>query len=213
MIGHPKFRFGLNVFLILLGVCLWVSYASAEGGLRMIVSTHEGQQEITLSEENQLVSGQIKKGLKGVTPVQLKYGNNLLTLNIGKHSYPIDRIESGQLISYGGVVEKDRGISAQAGKSLYGLIITGTIENEVGRLIDFTVVSDAISGDLNITWRNSLLWLRKEADKPDGNCSGMIRQETPRIGNIECQSSGTLKDAFFKNPDQILAWLVIPFVK
>ncbi len=112
------------------------------------------------------------------------------------------------------MIENDRGISAPAEKNQYGLIITGTIENEMSRLIDFTAVYDVISGTLNITWENSRLMLSKEADQPDGNCSGtLIRQETQRLGNIECHSFGTLKDAFFKNPDQILAWLVIPFVK
>ncbi len=79
MICHPKFRFGLKVFFILLGVCLSVSYAAAEGGLKMMASTDEGRQRTTLNEENELVFGQIQKGLTIVTPIQMTYGSNLLT--------------------------------------------------------------------------------------------------------------------------------------
>ena len=202
-------------FLIACAVFLAQESVSwAEGSLVLLAETQEGRQRIFLNESNGIFQGQIKEGLTVVTPVKLYLGKKALKVAVGEKDFELERLGLGEFISYGGVVFDNQGISVQVERTSHLMKLSGVYENELGKLLNFSGIANKEKGVLEIFWEDKSIVLRRVNGDKTGKCQGLlIKENTERIGKLWCKSSGALKDAFFKDPDQILAWLVIFFVK
>ena len=184
------------------------------GQLTLIAKTEEGKIKISLTEEEGNLFGKIREGISVVTPIEVTYELKLLNIGIGEQDYVIERWQLGKYISYGGVIQDDRGISAQAEFNGPRLTLSGTVEDEKTNLIEFEVVADDQKGSLEVHWDAKYLFLNKIDGKKSGGChGGLIKDDLAKLGGFWCSTSGTLEDAFFNDPDQILIWLVALFVK
>lgn len=191
-----------------------VTSVFAEGSFKLICHTGQGNHKIILNEENGIYSGQIHEGLTGVTPVEIRLEQNFLTVSIGNEDFPIERIDLGGFIAYGGVILGKRGFSGQAERREDSWILTGMIEDEMNRLVEYQAEADEKNGRLELLWDNNILSLRKNSDRHPGECRGyLINGSSDQMGRFWCQTSGSLKDAFFNDPDQIIAWIIQLFVK
>jgi hypothetical protein len=184
------------------------------GQLTFIAKTEDGRIKLSLVEEEGHFFGEIREGFTVLTPVEVILETKMLKIGIGEQDFIIERWQLGKYISYGGVIQDNRGISAQAEFSDPELTISGTIESERNALIDFEVIANATKGSLELHWDAKYLFLNKIAGKKPGGChGGLIKEDLSKLGGFWCSSSGSLEDAFFKDPDQILAWIVALFVK
>jgi len=77
--------------------------------------------------------------------------------------------------------------------------------------VDFEVNVDSKKGYLTLHWDTFSLELKKDK-KVAGNCSGALYYDMYKVGTLSCSSSGDLKDTFFTNQIDIIAWLVQTFV-
>jgi hypothetical protein len=183
------------------------------GQLTLVAKTDVGKIKVTLIEEEGHFFGEIREGFAVLTPIEVLLEPKILKISIAEQDYIIERWELGKSISYGGVIQDDRGISAQAELKGPLLTISGTVENDKNDLIDFEVAANDQKGSLKLRWNDKYLSLKKSFDEKPGDCQGgFIPQNLARSSGFWCSSSGSLKDAFFKDPDQILAWLVVLFV-
>lgn len=202
------------ILLVLVLSTFAVSEAWALGQLTFIAKTEDGKIKLSLMEEEGHFFGEIREGITVITPVEVTLEPQMLKIGIGEQDFIIDRWELGKYISYGGVIQDNRGISAQAEFDGPKLTISGTIENERNALIDFEVIADDSKGSMELHWDTKYLFLNKIADKKPGGChGGLIKEDLAKLGGFWCSSSGSLEDAFFKDPDQILAWVVALFIK
>jgi hypothetical protein len=207
----PFFRIGL---LALIFSTFVVSEAWALGQLTLIAKTEDGKIKLSLMEEEGHFFGEIREGITVITPVEVTLEPKILKIGIGEQDFIIERWELGKYISYGGVIQDSRGISAQAEFDGPKLTISGTIEDERNTLIDFEVIANEQKGSMELHWDAKYLFLNKISDKKQGRChGGLIKEDLAKLGGFWCSSSGSLEDAFFNDPDQILAWLVALFVK
>ncbi len=183
------------------------------GELTLVAKTDIGKIKISLIEEEGHFFGEIREGYTVLTPIEVILEPKFLKISIGEQDSLIERWELGKSISYGGVIQDNRGISAQA--ELHGPLLTlsGTIEGDRNNLIDFEVSANDQTGTLKLLWNDKYLLLKKLFDEKPGECQGgMIPNNLAKSSGFWCSSSGSLKSAFFKDPDQILAWLVVLFV-
>jgi len=180
------------------------------GQLTLTAKTDVGKIKISLIEEEGHFFGEIREGFTVLTPIEVLLEPKILKISIGEQDYIIERWELGKSISYGGIIQDDRGISAQAELRGPRLTISGTIEDDRNNLIDFEVVANDHKGSLKLRWNDKYLFLKKSFDERPGHCQGGFIPENS--SGFWCSSSGSLKNAFFKDPDQILAWLVVLFV-
>ncbi len=188
--------------------------ALALGQLTFIAKTEDGRIKLSLMEEEGHFFGEIREGITVITPVEVTLAPKLLTIGIGEQDFTIERWKLGKYISYGGIIQDNRGISAQAAFDTPQLTISGTIEDEKNNLIDFEVIANDQTGSLELHWDEKYLFLNKITDKKPGKChGGLIREDLSKLGGFWCSSSGSLEDTFFKDPDQILTWIVALFVK
>lgn len=203
---------------IILLVLVLSTFTGAEawglGQLTLIAKTEDGRIKLSLMEEEGHFFGEIREGITVITPVEVTLEPKILKIGIGEQDYIIERWELGKFISYGGVIQDSRGISAQAEFDGPKLTISGTIEDERNTLIDFEVIANDKKGSLELHWGTKYLFLNKIAAKTPGGChGGLIKEDLAKLGGFWCSSSGTLEDTFFNDPDQILAWIVALFVK
>jgi len=183
------------------------------GHLTLIAKTDVGKIKISLIEEEGNYFGDIREGFTVLTPVEIFLDPTTLKISIAEQNYIIEREKLGRLISYGGVIQDNRGISAQAEINGPQLTLSGTIEGEKNNLINFEIIANDQKGSLKLSWGDQYLFLKKSLDEKPGNCQGgLIPNNLAKSGGFWCSSSGSLKDAFFNNPDQILAWLVVLLV-
>jgi hypothetical protein len=183
------------------------------GQLKLSAKTEDGKIKISLIEEEGHYFGEIREGFTVLTPVEVFLDAKTLKISIGEQDYIIERWELGKSISYGGIIQDDRGISAQAVFKGRNLTISGTIENDNNDLIDFEATANDQKGSLKLRWNDKYLVLKKLFDEKPGDCQGgLFPDNLAKSSGFRCSSSGSLKDAFFKSPDHILAWLVILFV-
>ncbi len=203
---------------IILLVLVLSTFTGAEawalGQLTFIAKTEDGKIKISLIEEEGRYFGNIREGLTVLTPIQFIQQPKYLKIGIGEQDYTIERWELGKYISYGGVIQDERGISAQAEFDGPKLTVSGTIEDERNSLIDFEVIADEQKGSMELHWDAKYLFLNKITAKIPGGChGGLIKEDLAKLGGFWCSSSGSLEDVFFNDPDQILAWIVALFVK
>lgn len=205
-----------KLFVGLLGLQIFLLYSFdvwAIGNLKFISKTDLGRQIISINEENNFYAGNIQEGLTTFTPVIAGYKPKFFIVGFGNKEFSLERIDLGRFISYGGVILNGRGLSAQAEYNGSQWHLSGTVENALNQLVNFDAIADERNGTFALTWEDNSLYLKKIPGSDKGECKGsLIKEDTDRIGRFWCSSSGTLKDAFFKNPDQILAWIVILFV-
>lgn len=210
MTHFTKLIAGLPVFLIFL-LCSFDVWAI--GSLKFICKTDLGRQIISINEENNVYTGNIQEGLTILTPVKAVYKSKVFSMSVGDNEFNLDRIDLGEFISFGGVIQDERGLSAMAENNGSQWHLSGTIENAMGQLVDFEAIADDRKGTFELTWEGKSLYLKKIPGSDTGECKGSFtKEDSERIGRFWCSSSGTLKDAFFNNPDQILAWIIILFV-
>ncbi len=204
----------LSILAFFLIVILTASESIADGDLTLIVRSEEGRQKIRLVEEGGTLKGDIKEGIASVVPIRASYQKNVFVIGVGNRNYAIDRLDLGEFINYGGLIFDDRGFSAQAEKKGDSWIVSGTIEDEMNRLVNFDAVADDDKGLLKLSWSGNFMNLRKTPDRGKGTCLGnMIKENSERVSRFWCASSGSLMDAFFNNPDQIIAWLILLFIR
>ncbi len=204
------FRQNLLVFIIFsfLGAEAW-----GLGELKLIAKTEDGKIKISLIEEEGHYFGEIREGFTVLTPIGVILEPKYLKINIGEQESIIEREKLGKFISYGGIIQDNRGISAQAEINGPNLTLSGTIEDEKNNLINFEATTNDQKGFLKLRWEDKYLFLKKLFDGKPGDCQGgLIPDNLAKSSGFWCSSSGSLKDAFFKDPDQILAWLVVLFV-
>jgi hypothetical protein len=205
-----KFR---KILLILIIFSIWSADAWGLGQLTLVAKTDDGKIKVSLTEEEGHFFGEIREGFTVLTPIEVLLDPKILKISIGEQDYIIERWELEKSISYGGVVQDDRGISAQAELKGPLLTISGTVENDKNDLIDFEIVANDHKGSLKLRWNDKYLFLKKSIDEKPGHCQGgFIPENLAKSSGFWCSSSGSLKDAFFNDPDQILAWLVVLFV-
>ncbi len=189
----------------------------AEGSLTLIARTDEGRLKIVLNEENGEFFGVAREGWMGVTALEAYHEDKEFILIVGNDVFTIERWDLGRFKTYGGVVQDQRGISAQAESLNSHLSIAGTIENDMNRLVEFEVLVNRKEGTFELTWGKNTLFLKRTTDAKSGGpgrCEGgLIKMDSELSGRFWCKSSGSLQDVFFKDPDHILAWIVLPFVK
>jgi hypothetical protein len=184
------------------------------GDLALITKTELGKTKISLIEEEGHLFGDIREGIAVVTPVGMVFSSQLFTISIGDRDYRIERLKRGQFINYGGKIQDEKGISAQARIVGPNLLITGTIEGEMNELIDFEIRADNSKGTFKLNWKDKQLLLEKTPKAKPGSCAGKLTKKgSNRLVNFLCTSSSSLQDAFFKDPDHILAWIVVLFVQ
>jgi hypothetical protein len=209
IVFHHSGRILLALFaFIFISVDAW-----GLGQLTLVAKTDVGKVKISLIEEEGHFFGEIREGFTVLTPVEVLLDPKTLKISVGEQDYIIERWELGKSISYGGVVQDDRGISAQAELRGPTLTISGTVEDDRNNLIDFEAIANDQKGTLKLRWNDKYLVLKKLFDGRPGDCQGgMIPDNLAESSGFWCSSSGSLKNAFFKDPDQILAWLVVLFV-
>ena len=198
-------------------VLIFFSFVGADawglGQLTLIAKTDVGKIKISLIEEEGHFFGEIREGYTVLTPIEVLLEPKILKISVGEQDYIIERWELGKSISYGGIIQDNRGISAQAEFKGPKLTLSGTMEDDKNDLIDFEVIANDRKGSLKLRWNDKYLFLKKSFDEKPGDCQGgMIPDNLAKSSGFWCSSSGSLKDAFFKDPDQILAWLVVLFV-
>ncbi|MBI4382858.1 MAG: hypothetical protein HY579_02355 [Nitrospinae bacterium] len=204
----------LSILAAFFIVALTASESAADGDLTLIARSGEGRQKIRLAEEGGILKGDIKEGLAFVAPLRASYQKDVFIIGVGNKNYAIDRLDLGEFISYGGLIFDDRGFSAQAEKKGDSWIVSGTIEDEMRHLVNFDAVADDKKGLLKLSWGDNFVNLRKTPDKGKGTCLGnMIKESSEKMVFFWCASSGSLMDAFFNNPDQIIAWLILLFIR
>jgi len=210
-----KFISNLGVLLLALIVSTFTgAQAWGLGQLTLIAKTEEGRIKLSLFEEEGYFFGDIREGITVITPIELTREPKILKIGIGEQDYIIERWELGKYTSYGGVIQDDRGISAQAEFNDPKLTISGTIEDERNALLDFEVIANDKKGSLELHWDAKYLFLNKIAGEKPGGCrGGLSGEDLKNLGGFWCSSSGSLEDIFFKDPDQILAWIVVLFLK
>ena len=202
------------LFLALIFSTLTISDVWGLGQLTLIAKTEDGKIKLSLMEEEGHFFGEIREGITVITPVEVTLEPKMLKIGIGEQDYIIERWELGKYISYGGVIQDNRGISAQAEFDGPKMTISGTIEDERNTLIDFEVIADDSKGSMELHWGTKYLFLNKIAGKKPGGChGGLIKEDLSKLGGFWCSSSGSLEDTFFKDPDQILTWVVALFIK
>ncbi len=189
----------------------------ADGSLTLIARTDEGRLKIVLNEENGELFGLAREGWATTHSLESYHEDKEYTLIVGDDVFVIERWDLGRFKTYGGVIQDDRGLSAQAETIGTRLSMMGTLENEMNRLLDFEVRVDKKQGTFELTWGKNVLFLKKipkqEGGGP-GRCEGgLVKMDSETLGRFWCKSSGTLKDVLFTDPDHILAWIVLPFVK
>ena len=198
-------------------VLIFFSFVGADawglGQLTLTAKTDDGKIKISLIEEEGHFFGEIREGYTVLTPIEVLLEPKILKISVGEQDYIIERWELGKSISYGGIIQDNRGISAQAEFKGPKLTLSGTMEDDKNDLIDFEVIANDRKGSLKLRWNDKYLFLKKSFDEKPGDCQGgMIPDNLAKSSGFWCSSSGSLKDAFFKDPDQILAWLVVLFV-
>ena len=213
---YPTFKC-LPGLTVLFSILLTAAASWAEGSLTLIARTDEGRLKISLIEEDGEFIGEAREGWMVVNSLEAYYQEDEFSIVVGNDAFLIDRRELGRFKTYGGVVQDERGISAQAETIGSRLILMGTIEDEMNRLLDFEVRVDQKQGTLELVWEKNRLFLKKSPSEDGGEpgrCQGgLIKTDSEQLGRLWCKSSGTMMDAFFNNPDHILAWIVLPFVK
>ncbi len=207
------FPYFARILLVLFVFNFMGTKAWGLGQLNLFAKTDAGKIKISLYEEEGHFFGEIREGFTVVTPIEVFLDAKTLKISIGEQDSVIEREELGRFISYGGVIQDDRGISAQAGINGPNLTLSGTIENERNDLINFEATANDQKGSLKLRWDDKYLVLKKLFDEKPGDCQGgMLPANLAKSSGFWCSSSGSLKDVFFKDPDQILAWLVVLFV-
>jgi hypothetical protein len=184
------------------------------GDLTLITKTELGKTKIHLIEEEGHLFGEILEGIAVVTPVGVVFSSQQFTISIGDRDYRIERLKRGQFVNYGGKIQDERGISAQAKIDGHKMLISGTIEGEMNELIDFEIRANNSNGTFKLNWNENLLFLEKTPKVKTGSCAGgLTKKGSDWLVKFVCTSSGSLQDAFFRDPDQIMAWIVVLFVQ
>nr|NIQ03560.1 hypothetical protein [Nitrospinaceae bacterium]NIR57451.1 hypothetical protein [Nitrospinaceae bacterium]NIS87918.1 hypothetical protein [Nitrospinaceae bacterium]NIT84786.1 hypothetical protein [Nitrospinaceae bacterium]NIU46962.1 hypothetical protein [Nitrospinaceae bacterium] len=169
---------------------------AAEGQLVLIAHTDEGRQKLVLHESNGEVTGTLREGLAQVTPVRLALKGKEITYSIGDKDYSIERMDLGHFIAYGGVIFDQRGLSAQAERMEDKWYLLGVMEDDLNRLVEFNGVADEQGGELELTWKDNFIVLKRITQGDTGACRGTLVKKTAlTVGRFSCKSSGTLKDA------------------
>ena len=182
------------------------------GQLTLIAKTDAGKIKLSLTEEEGHFFGEIREGFTVLTPIEVFLDSKTLKISIGEQVYLIERWELGKFVNYGGIIQDERGISAQAEFNGPELIISGTMEDEKHTLIDFKAIANDQKGFLELRWDENYLFLNKIEKKPGSCQGGLVKKDQANLGSFWCSSSGSLKDALFKDPNQILAWIITLFV-
>lgn len=81
-------------------------------------------------------------------------------------------------------------------------------DGTVGAFDDFTGKGQV--DQLNLSWGKTKLKIESTGN---GTCSGDARIGGTTTHTFTCDSTGSLADAFFLNPDHVLAWIVNLYVK
>ncbi len=209
-IAFRKFR---PILSALLAFIFFSGEAWGLGQLQLVAKTEDGKIKVSLYEEEGHYFGEIREGFTVMTPIEVYLDAKTLQISMGEQDYVIERWKLGKFISYGGIIQDDRGISAQAEFKGPRLTLSGTIENEKNDLVHFEVTANDQKGSLKLHWNDKHLALKKSFDGNPGDCQGgLFPDNLAKSSGFWCSSSGSLKDAFFKSPDHILAWLVVFFV-
>lgn len=202
-----------RILLVLMILTFSCSESWGLGELTLIAKTENGKIKISLIEEEGHYFGEIREGITVVTPFEVILEPKYIKINIGEQEYLIERQKLGKFISYGGVIQDNRGISAQAGFNGPLLTISGTVEDDRNDLIDFEIIANDKKGTFELRWNDKTLFLKKIEDEYPGFCEGeLVRKDLGKSGSFWCSSSDSLEDVLFNNPEHILAWLVVFFV-
>lgn len=98
-----------------------------------------------------------------------------------------------------------------------------TIRGDVVEQFEFTVFTNAKKKNMNLTWKDKTMpgyqWdlnLYATPKKGAGTCEGRLvvfnGMNFQELGKLKCKTSGTLEDAFFTSPQDIISWLVQLFL-
>jgi hypothetical protein len=138
--------------------------------------------------------------------VQVDYTAGQIVITVGAETYSLDVTRSTSQVTYTGPLAQGR----QA-------LLFGTYKsNRSTWLYDGTVgVYDDLTGkgrtdSLDMSYGKYKLTLDSTGS---GSCSGAIRVGGTTTTTFSCQTTDTLLDAFFTNPDHVVLWLVNLYFK
>jgi hypothetical protein len=188
--------------------------AMADGTLSFNMQNNYGFQKLSLNEMNGVRSGSFVVG-SGAINVVSYVKNNQLAMQVGNKTnvLNIQNLGGGSTL-YKGFLDISKATDIQVyDRGLRGYKIVGTIKD-----LKFEAESDAMTKQFYLKWgKNQLfIWGAINPKMQTGACKGAMVIDDggsgEEVGKFNCQSSGSMKDTLFKNPQDLIATIIHLFV-
>jgi hypothetical protein len=193
--------------LVLVCFLLSASNAVAQGTLQLDARTGDTHQFLNIDEANGTYQGSLTTD--GVDENVFAYYTTMpqaLHIQTGADQYSVDFTRSSTQVTFTGTLSQGRTTlffgTYKTNRSTW--LYDGTI----GDYEDLTGKGRADS--LDMSYGKYKLSLDSTGS---GNCSGVLRIGATTVTTFSCATSGSLLDAFFTNPDQLLMWIVNLYLK
>jgi hypothetical protein len=173
--------------------------AFADGFLTLTAQLGSNIQVLSIQEMNNSFTGTLTTN-GSPEPVYAYYTDSTLNIQIGAASYSLAYVRSTNQVSFTGTLSGGR--TALFFATYKPNRSTWLYDGTVGQYDDLT--GKGRTDSLDISYGKYKLSLDSTGS---GNCSGVIRIGGTTTTVFSCETSGSLQDAFFTNPDQVLMWL------
>jgi hypothetical protein len=188
---------------VLLGL-LSASDVFAEGYLKFSLTGTHGFQLIEVKETDGVIEGSMNASWGGGYLRSYIVGDTLyMNVNDREHFLKFTPQDSGKTLWYiGKIWSFHQSYITVWPNTKDGIKIHGEIVDN-----PFVVEVNKKKQTLFMDWEDLSIDMEMVKDQP-GKCRGMMRVGTETVAKINCQSTGSLTDAFFNDPNFILAYLV-----
>jgi hypothetical protein len=179
--------------------------AFADGLLTLTAQFGSDIQILSIQEMNGSFTGTLTTN--GATEaVYVYYTASTLNIQIGAASYSLDYVRSTNQVAFTGTLSGGR--TALFFATYKSNRSTWLYDGTVGQYDDLT--GKGRTDSLDISYGKYKLSLDATGS---GTCAGVIRLGGATTTAVSCETSGSLEDAFFTNPDQVLLWLANLYFK
>lgn len=197
------FRFAQAVLALLIAVNgPAAADALADGKLSYSLEAPGRMARVEITEE-----AGIQKGFEflmpgGASELSSESREKELIITVGQDIFRLTASRSPALTEYHGAVW---GVPATltARTRNESTFINGRVGNA-----NVEVRMDSKRGRFTMRWTEVELAFERKRGGAPGECRGRASQQFQPVAEFFCESSGSLEDAFFKNPDTVISWLV-----
>lgn len=186
----------------------------AEGSLSFSMQDKFGFQKLSVADVNGIRDGNLIVGM-GSTAHRSYVKNNQLVMQVGTKTDSLTMTDMGTSTLYKGFLNTFQVTEIQVWKrGLRGFKIQGKISD-----LAFEAEVDSMTKQFHLKWESTelILWGNLNPMKQNGGCRGVMQAVSEEgspseLGKFSCQSSGTLRDTLFKNPQDVIAMIVHLFI-